>query len=378
MSGFFGIHAPSRSSILLGASITPATHWEVSADGQFLRARDRTTFDISPARDITDFDAHGWTGWSESGADLTGSGLNKCFESAGVFRLYAKNNTSGSWWTNSRDAPRRGKQYVHAPGSRFYFCVDATAIPSGSSGIAMWLDALDASTNSIAIGIGGGSTSTYIRRIRPGTAADAPSSTNLGVASAWFRVSIDQNVVVVDASAGTTRPTAESGWTYIATVDNLFAGSGLGTTAFRPKLNIAKLAGTSSSALTGFYVDFHGWDDFEMPGLNWGATKKETSAQAQTLPTIDLGTGIAVWGNTQARAWAQSVTNKRPVDSATVEWRMTRGASAVTGTGSWYAAGAIVVQGSGRYLLPEVRYTSDGTTTASIRLDVPIVPGAAF
>jgi hypothetical protein len=38
----------------------------------------RSTFNISPARDITDFDAFGWTGASEAGADLTGSGLNRC------------------------------------------------------------------------------------------------------------------------------------------------------------------------------------------------------------------------------------------------------------------------------------------------------------
>lgn len=378
MSGFFGIHAPSRSSTLLGASIVAATHWEVSADGLYLRARDRTTFDTTPGVDITDFDARGWIGKNEAGADLAGSGLNRCFESAGDFQLWSKNSTSGSWGSTTRDAPARGKLYQHWSGRRFYFCVDVSAIPSGIGGVLLHLDGLESTTNSVTIGMGGGGTSTSVRRIRPGSAVDAAGSVNLGVAVAWFRVTLGDNVVVVDASAGATRPTTEAGWTYVATVDNLFTGSGLGSTGFRGKLFIGNVSINASSALTGFYITCKGWDDSDLAGVQWCATKKETSAQAQTLPTIDLGTGIAVWGNTQARAWAQSVTNKRPQDSATVEWRMTRGSSAVTGTGSWYAAGSIVVQGSGRYLLPEVRYTSDGTTTASVRLDVPIVPGAAF
>jgi len=105
---------------------------------------------------------------------------------------------------------------------------------------------------------------------------------------------------------------------------------------------------------------------------NWGAAKRSTSAMAQTLPEVDLGAAAAVYGNTQARAYAARVGNTRAQDGGTLEWRVARGSTGLSGSGSWYAAGSIVVQGTGRYMLIEVRGTSDGLTEYSIRLDIPI------
>lgn len=331
----------------------------------------RDTFNISPARDITDFDAHGWTGWSESGADLTGSGLNKSYESAGTFQLYSKDNTSGSWGSSTRDAPRRGKQYAHKPGGRLYFCVDVAALPSGIGGIVCWLDALESSTNSVTIGMGGGGTSTSIRRIRPGTAVDSAASTGLGVALAWFRVTFGDQVIVVDASPGSTRPTAESGWAYIATVDNLFTGSGLGTTAFRPKLNIACVSINASSALTGFYTRFHGWDDSEMSGAQWGATKLETSGYALTA-SIACAPNAVISDATLRAAVSGAILGASPFDTSGWTVRAKRGGAP---SGSYAAPSSLVQEataGSGLYL--DLKYTSsDGIKRGALRdLYIPL------
>lgn len=330
----------------------------------------RSTFNINPARDITDFDAFGWTGWSESGAKLTGSGLNGCYESAGVFRLHAKDSTSGSWWISSRDAPRRGKTYTHAPGNKFYFCIDASTIPSGAGGVVCWLDGLDGTTNSLMVGLSS-TTTTYTRRIRPGTAADSASSIDLGVRVGWFRLTFDQNVVVIDASAGSTRPTAESGWSYVATVDNLFTGSGLGTTAFRPRMNIAATATNSSAALTGYYVDFPGWDDSAMTGLQWGATKLETSGYTLTA-AISCAPNAVLSDATLRAALSAAIVDSNPFDTTGWTMRAKRGGAP---SGAYAAVNSLAQEataGSGLYL--DLKYTSsDGIKRGALRdLYIPL------
>jgi len=104
----------------------------------------------------------------------------------------------------------------------------------------------------------------------------------------------------------------------------------------------------------------------------WSAEPRSTSAMPQTLPEVDLGAAAAVYGDTEARAYAARAGNTRAQDGGTLEWRVARGSTGLSGSGSWYAAGAIEVQGTGRYMLIEVRGTSDGLTEYSIRLDIPI------
>lgn len=373
MSGFFGIHAPSRSSILLGASITPATHWEVSADGRFLQARDRTTFDVSGGRTIGAADSeYGWTWQNRAKVSAANEGTTL----AGAATITATSTASDFNIMGARTAIMRYKT-IPFPSSGGSFFARLSHTTSGRGGIFMMLgsDAQYAST------LGMSNTTGLLFRTMRTTSTDVEvTGTPIVNGAGWLRMDISGGVIQAWYAADAADvPTV---WTHFGTHSNawVYATTTVETLLFGQYIS-------NPSAVSGIVTTFKHFDDRGMDATGlysvdygglWCATKKETSAQAQTLPTIDLGTGIAVWGNTEARAWAQSVTNKRPLDLATVEWRMTRGTASVTGTGSWYAAGAIVVQGSGRYLLPEVRYTSDGTTTASIRLDVPIVPGAAF
>ena len=109
----------------------------------------------------------------------------------------------------------------------------------------------------------------------------------------------------------------------------------------------------------------------------WGMQARTTSPVDQVFPEADLGGASAVFTDAMARAYAVAVTNRRRQDNGTVTWRFTRGMTGLSGSGSWYAANAIEVQGSGRYLLIEARGTSDGSSVYSVRLNVPIIPGAA-
>lgn len=367
------IHLPSLGLVRIGDWTDAAAVFrrEHVRDIGLVFAPFRPTFNTTPGVDITDFDTRGWTGWNEAGADLTGSALDKSYESGGVFQLFAKNSTSGSWGSSTRDAPRRGKQYIHRPGTRLYFHVDASSISTGIAGLILWLDALDASTNSLTVGLGGGSTSTSVRRIRPGSAVDVLGAVNIGNTQAWFRLTFDDNIVIVDASAGATRPTTEAGWTYVGTVDNLFTGSGLGSTAFRPKLNIATAAINASSALTGFSVRFNGYDDSEMGGQQWGATKLETSGYTITA-SISCAPNAVLSDATLRTALSAAIVDALPFDSTGWTMRAKRGGAP---SGAYAAVSSLVQEataGSGLYL--DLKYTSsDGIKRGALRdLYVPL------
>ena len=154
------------------------------------------------------------------------------------------------------------------------------------------------------------------------------------------------------------------------------------------RFRVGLYAETGSNAGLGVFTAWMKalWVRYPDPPMNAiGMQDRPTSAQTQTFPEADLGSASAVFGNTEARQVAQAITNKRLHDTrdnggtSTVQWRCTRGSSSpVTGSGSYYDPGAIVVQGSGRYLLWEAQGTSPtGVETYSIRLNLPLIAGVS-
>lgn len=170
-----------------------------------------------------------------------------------------------------------------------------------------------------------------------------------------------------NTSTSSTPPT--SGWISFG-ISGLSGTPTWGLNNSRTSVRVGMIAQNENTS-GGFVVKF-GWFSMTLNGSpfsaepwQWGTELFSTGASEQLIGEVDFGAAVSL-DQTKLRQFCTDVVNTRSWDTATVTFSVVGSASTGPASGTYYAAGSIVVSGSYRYWRVYAKILSDGTTQGSI------------
>lgn len=358
---------PPASPIPTG--ITPASGWEL--DGLFLRTAPRLTFDETRALS-GDYTTGGWSVLDTASSIKTGYEGTAAQGGATTFRWVQADGTTTSWSTGGATTPGwRHKTVNLTPGHTHTLIGHVSAVGTGRAGIFIARSGAVQEAHTISA-LDGGAQAMFRSIYNSSTKVDItpnPASEALGL-----RLDFTSDACSAYYYAGALDLTPT--WIPVGTVASAIALQTGGVTTLAYGMWVA-----SNAAVSGDQnYDFDHLDDLGMApvglwpsfGTRWGATRLPTSATAQDDLYYDYGFTNRRPTDAQLRTWLASCSNLLDGDSATLTFRLTWGAGAHAGhAGAFASAAAVSSSGSGKSLLVEVAYTSDGATVGSFYLGLP-------
>lgn len=378
MSGFFGGGGGGGvgGGALLSSLVTPATGWQLSRCGLYLETAPRQVFDEGRSVGAADSE-YGWTWTNRGNVDSADEGST----TSGALTITHTTSTD-VLDASTRTAPTRVKTYkayghpqlwiAHIAGGGAAKISGIIVQESGAPGRLGRFGVKNTDSGDWYEGVGATNAAPTL------TSGDQAAGIWVGV----YRYKTEMRLLYISGQAfDSDTPPSLSDFTTAVTVANFFSSELVDCTVGFFALNVAGAA-THVTEVRRF-IDA---DAFPPGGVlvstgdarPFGSTQTSTTARPQALPEIDLGSASASFTDADAQALAQALVNLRPWDAAPVTCRFTRGASGLSGSGSYVAPSVVTVGGSGRYLLPEFQYqlAAAGDSVASVYLGIPILSGS--
>lgn len=291
---------------------------------------------------------------------------------------WVHNTTSTDWFGATRTAPIRYRNVPYAAGQSIDVVCRVKTNTSRNyefAGIMLFDPVTQTNWSRVIAGYAGSSYIISANDTSGVTATEATTTSTVLVTNGiWLRlVWTDSGWTAYYSTANQSTP--PTSWTLLHRRATASAW-GSGTTAGN-SVGVGMFSQTVNTT-GGFTVRWMHWNADVVPqplfasGLEWGTELFSTSGPEQLVGEVDFGAAVEL-DQTKLRQFLADVTNTRTSDLATVTYSVVGGSSTGPASGTYYAAGSVVVSGSYRYWRVYAKITSaTGVEQGSVKLPLTL------
>lgn len=355
----------TASGVSVGTSYEVTTATEPGGPG-LLQLKRVMNFPTSRTIFLADSE-YGWT-W-QNRTTFGGTGTDNTTNA--TWSTWNFGAPSVDYWSTTRTAPHRYRTVQLSRGDQLEIIVRTrsnAARDFEGSGIMVVSDANQTHWSQFLVAYD--AALKVIGYEQSGNVANTSITSGQRDAGIWLRMvfALDGWSGWLSHDSGSTPP---SSWTYVCGSVPVTTGTyRVGT--FAKKVN----------GVSGFTPQF-GWFSMTLTSSSlhrqawqWGTELFSTSGPEQLIGEVDFGSSVAL-DQTKLRQILADAVNTRPHDSATVTFSVVGGASTGPASGTYYAAGSVVVSGSYRFWRLYAKVTSaTGVEQGSVRLPISLPTSA--